>query len=58
MFFVYVLHSDAAGRYYIGSTRDVAQRLAQHNNGMMKATRPHRPWRIVHTESFESLAEA
>ncbi len=58
VFFVYVLQSGAAGRYYTGSTKDVGHRLEQHNDGMMKATRPYRPWRLVHTEAFETLVDA
>ncbi len=58
MFYVYVLRSDASGRHYIGSTKDVSRRVAQHNTGMMRSTRGQRPWHLVYTEAFESLAEA
>ena len=58
MFFVYVLHSKKRDRYYIDSTKDIAQRLAQHNAGMTKTTRTLRPWRLVYTEVFETLPEA
>ena len=56
--FVYVLHSEKSRRYYIGSSKDVEQRLAQHNSGMMRSTRPHRPWLLMYTESHETLVEA
>ena len=58
LFFVYVLRSEKRDRYYIGSTQDVAQRLAQHNAGMMKGTRGLRPWRLVHAEAWETRAQA
>ena len=58
MFFTYVLHSRATGRYYIGSTQDLSQRLTQHNSGMMRATRPGRPWIMVHSESFDSRSDS
>ncbi len=38
-FFVYILPSQANGRYYIGVTQDVAKRVAQHNAGYTTATR-------------------
>jgi putative endonuclease len=57
-FFVYVLQSEETGRYYIGCSKDVACRLAQHNVGMSKATRELRPWQLVHTEAYQTLAEA
>ena len=58
MFFVYVLQSERSGRYYVGSTSNVANRVEQHNSGMTKATRNLRPWRLVHAESYETLAQA
>ena len=58
MFSVYVLRSDASGRYYVGSTKDVPRRMAQHNSGMMPSTRGQGPWRLVYTEAFEALPEA
>ena len=58
MYFVYVLHSEKSGRYYIGSSKDVEQRLAQHNSGMMRFSRHHRPWQLVYTEAHETLVEA
>ncbi|MCZ6867696.1 MAG: GIY-YIG nuclease family protein [Chloroflexi bacterium] len=58
MFAVYILQSQRIGRYYIGRTKDVAQRLQQHNLGMTKSTRNFRPWRLVHCENFDTRAEA
>ena len=58
MFFIYVLQSERSGRYYIGSTSNVANRVEQHNSGMTRATRNLRPWHLVHTESYETLAQA
>ena len=58
MYFVYVLYSEKVRRYYIGSSKDVEQRLAQHNSGMMRPTRPLRPWQLVYTEAHETLVEA
>lgn len=58
MFFVYVLQSQKNGRYYIGSTKNVEQRLIQHNAGMTQATQSLRPWKLVHTQSYETLALA
>ena len=57
-FSVYVLQSEATGRYYIGSTADLGQRLLRHNAGRMQATKHSRPWRLVYSEPFDTLAEA
>ena len=40
---VYILKSQRNGRYYIGSTIDVARRLEEHNHGKVKATRYIQP---------------
>ena len=58
MYFVYVLHSEKSHRYYIGSSKDIKQRLAQHNSGMMRFSRPYKLWQLVYTEAYETLAEA
>lgn len=30
-FFVYILHSESTGRYYVGETIDIENRLSEHN---------------------------
>ncbi len=59
---VYVLVSSDGRRTYVGITRDLEQRLAQHNGerpGGAKSTRVGRPWRIgtIHG-TFATRAEA
>ena len=58
MYYVYVLQSERTGRRYTGSAVDVAERLERHNGGRSKATKSGRPWRLIHTESFDTRAEA
>ena len=58
MFYVYVLKSQMDGRFYIGSTQDVRERLRRHNEGRVKSTRPYRPYLLVYTEEFKSRGEA
>jgi len=58
MFEVYILQSVATGRYYVGSTGDLARRLAEHQVGETLATRGRGPWQLVHREAFATRAEA
>ncbi len=58
MYHVYVLRSERTGRYYIGSTGGLENRVEQHNAGMTKSTKGFRPWRLIHQEEFESLSDA
>ncbi len=52
MYFVYILQSLKDGRYYIGSTDDMARRLREHNSGQQAATRYRTPLRVVYIERF------
>jgi putative endonuclease len=57
-FFVYVLRSEKTGRRYVGSCEDVAWRLERHNRGHSKSTRSGVPWKLLHSETFETRSEA
>jgi len=54
MFFVYVIRSEKDGRFYVGLTSDVEQRVIQHNKGMTFSTKGFRPWKLFFFEEFES----
>ena len=56
--YVYILQSERNGRYYIGSTNDVARRLEEHNGRQVVATRYICPLRLVYTEEFEEIIDA
>ncbi len=57
-FRVYILYSESRDRYYIGASANVENRLSRHNAGATKSTKSGRPWKIVHTELFETYKEA
>jgi putative endonuclease len=58
MFFTYILRSKKTKRYYIGSTDDLKNRLEEHNSGETVSIRRGIPWKIVHTEQFNTRSEA
>ena len=58
MSYVYILESVNTGRYYIGCTDDLERRLHEHNNGKSASTKAFRPWRLAHSEYYETLAKA
>ncbi len=58
MFQTYILRSLKNGRYYVGSTKDIENRIWEHNSGEAKSTKGLIPWKIVYTEIFETLSEA
>ena len=55
---VYILQSEANGTYYIGSTADFNERLQRHNQGRSRYTKRGIPWKIVHTEQFDTRSQA
>jgi putative endonuclease len=54
---VYVIQN-AEGRFYIGLSENVANRLDQHNHGISKWTRYRGPWTLVWTSEPQSLSDA
>ena len=57
-FFVYVLFSEKFNKYYVGSTKDLLKRIEHHNSSKARWTRKYQPWRLVHSEEFESRGSA
>ncbi len=49
---------NADKRHYIGITTDPIRRLVEHNSGSTRSTRPFKPWKMIHTEEFDSRKEA
>jgi putative endonuclease len=58
MYFVYILVSELTGRYYVGQTSNVEDRLRRHNAGTQMATKAYLPWRIARVEQFLTRSEA
>ena len=58
MYCVYILKSQKTGRYYIGQTESIEDRLMTHNKGVVKSTKNGMPWKMIHTESFSTRSEA
>jgi putative endonuclease len=55
---LYILQSETSKRFYIGSTQDLDRRLSEHARGHTPSTRGRGPWKLVYTETFETLLEA
>jgi len=59
MFTVYVLFSEKYNKLYIGFTSDLEQRFLSHNELATKGfTIRYRPWKIIHTETFDDKSLA
>ena len=58
MYFIYVIRSIPFGNLYKGFCSDLAKRLAEHNGGKTKSTKPFIPWEIVYFEKTEDIDQA
>ena len=57
-FFVYILESEANGKWYYGFTEDLDQRISDHNSNRSKFTRFKGPWKLVFRKTFMTKTEA
>ena len=58
MYYIYILKSSKNGRYYTGCTKNIENRLNEHNSGETKGNRYYRPFELVHKEEYDNLADA
>ena len=58
MFYCYVLRSGQTGRRYVGSCKDLSERIRRHNAGDSKATKHGVPWMLIHSEGFAARSGA
>jgi len=58
MYYVYLLQSQKDGRFYIGQTQNVEERLIYHNSGRSTYTRHKGPWVLLAYKEYDSRGEA
>ncbi|MFH1406516.1 MAG: GIY-YIG nuclease family protein [Candidatus Omnitrophota bacterium] len=58
MYHVYLLRSQKNRSFYIGYTKNIEQRLKEHNAGLVEYTKKYRPWMLIYYESYLSLEDA
>ncbi len=58
-YYVYILRSTIEpARHYVGLTRNLKLRLAQHNCGETPSTKPYAPWQIETVAAFRDESKA
>ena len=55
---VYIIKSESNGRFYIGQTQDINQRLEFHNSGRSKYTKNLGPWALFATKNYDTRSDA
>ena len=49
-YFVYVISSEVANKFYVGMSADTQARLKQHNAWHSQFTKGFRPWKLIYSE--------
>jgi putative endonuclease len=57
-YWLYILKSEIASRYYYGISEDPERRLSFHNSIEHGFTSRYRPWQLVYTKQYPSRTEA
>lgn len=57
-YFLYILKSKAANKYYTGISQNPEKRLFFHNTAEKGFTSRYRPWKIVFTKEYETKETA
>jgi putative endonuclease len=58
MFYVYILKSKKDNNCYIGSTKNLKQRVKLHNEGKVFSTKYRMPLKLIYYEAFYSEKDA
>lgn len=58
MFTAYILQNEKDGKYYIGSTDDITQRLLKHSKGYSQYTKNRGPFEVIYKEIYNTRSEA
>ena len=58
MITVYVISSTTKKYRYVGLSSQPDVRVARHNNGQNKTTKPYAPFKLIYTKEFETRGEA
>jgi len=58
MYYVYILQSEVDRRLYVGYSKNLKQRLRDHNQGKNISTKGKTPLRLVYYEAFLNKKDA
>ena len=57
-FYTYIIYSATLDKFYIGHTRDLIERISQHNSGVSTFTSKANDWKLKWTKEFDNRASA
>ncbi len=57
MYWIYIIKSNSANRYYIGQTSNLENRIFHHNSGSEKYTKIATDWHLVFSKEYKTRTE-
>ncbi len=51
-YYVYILHNKRKNFLYVGYSKNLVQRIKEHNNGRAKSTKGYLPLELIHYEAY------
>ena len=57
-FTVYAIESQVDKRLYVGFTKNLKNRIKEHNTGKTRSTKGYRPWKLVFWQNFNNKKKA
>jgi len=58
MYYIYVIQSLTHNTRYVGSTKNITDRIREHNIGKCRYTSSRSPWRLIYKEKYPTRGEA
>jgi len=58
MYYCYILQNEKDGGLYVGYTKNLKERVEQHNHGKLPATKPRRPFELIFYSAFTNKYDA
>ncbi len=58
MYFIYIIYSKEADKYYVGQTENIEDRLISHRSGISKYTSIADDWLLAYSETLKTRKEA
>ncbi len=58
MYTIYVIISLKYENRYVGSTKNINDRIKEHNQGKCRYTKGRKPWKLIYRETYSTRSKA
>jgi len=57
-YYIYILQNSSKKYIYIGYSENIIKRIASHNSGKVRSTKPYMPLELIHYEAYKNKVDA